>query len=378
MQAESIISVKYVGKINTVDIEVDSKNHLFFGNGIATSNSHSVAYAELGYWSAYIKYHFPLHFFTAWLQFRKADSKDEHETKLLVDDAKLFKTEIGLPSILNVKYGDPGQTLLYKNNVFLGISDIKSVGDSQVSKIISNVKILEETLGPIQTWTWTQFMVHMSPKISSTAVNGLIASGSLSFFGMSRTKMIAEYNIWSQLTQTQHNIAAEYNFDNLGEILEYLSNHKKVRNKDKINDLLSRYKNSPYSLSDGPNVIMQMENEWLQTNISCNKLDSCPNAIGDTTCVEYIDGKNTSKMSIAVEITRVRTHITKSGKSIGQEMAFVSAQDQTGSMSDIVVFSGTYAKYKQSIYEGNTVIIEGKRSNWNNKTSFTVERVIQI
>lgn len=370
--------MSYIGLRETYDIEIDSALHCFYADGLCVSNSHSVAYAELGYWSAFVKYHFPFHFFTSWLQHRKSDSKDEHETKLLLDDSKSFKVEVGLPSILNLHYGDPGQTLLHNNNVNLGISDIKGLGDSQVEKIIANVFALEETLGPIDKWTWTQFLVHMSNKISSTAVNGLISTGSLSHFGISRTKMLSEYNIWSQLTKSQQAIVLEYNFENLGEILEYLSNHKKVRNKDKILDLLTRYRNSPYALTDGPGVIMQMENEWLQAPISCSRLDSCPGAIGDTTCLDFDQGKNASKMSIAVEITRVRTHITKSGKSIGQEMAFMSAQDQSGVITNIMVFAGVFSKYKQSLYEGNTVILEGKRSDWNNKTSFAVERVIQV
>lgn len=55
MQIESIVSVKSLGILSTYDIEVDSKEHLFYGNGIAISNSHSCCYGLTGYDTAYLK-----------------------------------------------------------------------------------------------------------------------------------------------------------------------------------------------------------------------------------------------------------------------------------------------------------------------------------
>jgi len=41
-----IYKIEYLGKKHVVDIEVNSDEHLFYANGIATSNSHSVAYGS--------------------------------------------------------------------------------------------------------------------------------------------------------------------------------------------------------------------------------------------------------------------------------------------------------------------------------------------
>ena len=49
MQFEKIRSVKKVGMGRTVDIEVNHPKHIFYGNGIATSNSHAVSYAFNAY-----------------------------------------------------------------------------------------------------------------------------------------------------------------------------------------------------------------------------------------------------------------------------------------------------------------------------------------
>lgn len=45
----------YLGFRQTYDIEIDSDDHIFWGNDIATSNSHAYAYGTIGYWTAYSK-----------------------------------------------------------------------------------------------------------------------------------------------------------------------------------------------------------------------------------------------------------------------------------------------------------------------------------
>ena len=78
MQARKIKSIKKIGYLPTMDIEVDNESHVFYGDGIATSNSHAVAYAVNSYWSAYRRVHSTKAFFTAWLEYAH-EKQDPHQ-----------------------------------------------------------------------------------------------------------------------------------------------------------------------------------------------------------------------------------------------------------------------------------------------------------
>ena len=98
MQAEKIIGIKPIGKHPTMDIEVGNKNHTFFGNGIATSNSHAVGYAMNSFLSAYSKVHFSKLFYWSYLSEAKQKVKPFLEVYQLVNNAKAQEVPINGPN----------------------------------------------------------------------------------------------------------------------------------------------------------------------------------------------------------------------------------------------------------------------------------------
>jgi DNA polymerase-3 subunit alpha len=362
---------KYTKIIN----EEASKN--IFGwiresNRYAFNKSHGVGYAILGYWSAYVKHHFPLHFYTSWIHFAKDKMKPQEEIAELISDAKFFDIDIQVPSLLNLDKGDPGQTVLNKNNVFLGLTDIKRVGLAQVEKLHLLFKSLKKDPKDLD---WDGFL-EISDHISSTTVNGMIAAGALGHFNLPRTKMTHDYDLWSQLTKTEKAKAKTAGISGLEQTLKFTYNTYKNGNKrkEKLRSLLEVYENPTYSLEDGVAVLANLEQEYLGLPITCSRLDACINAVGDTTCKEVASGK-TGKMILAVEITRVKENIIKNGKTAGQTMAFLSVKDHTCPINNVVLFAQPYKSFKHLLYEGNTVIIEGRTSD---RGSVTVDKVRQI
>lgn len=77
MNKTKIKSVKYVGSLPTMDLEMENKSHTFFANGLATSNSHSVEYSVISYWDGWLKYHYPLQFFASYLTYAADDKKKQ-------------------------------------------------------------------------------------------------------------------------------------------------------------------------------------------------------------------------------------------------------------------------------------------------------------
>ena len=73
----------------------------------------------------------------------------------------------------------------------------------------------------------------------------------------------------------------------------------------------------------------------------------------------YFDGKKVSAVCI---IANIKTQITKNGKL----MAFVTAEDRTGSM-ELVVFPNVYDRCAALLNEGNAVIVRGNLSYKENE-----------
>ena len=67
MNKHKIVKVVPVGLLDTIDITVDSKDHLFLANGICTSNSHAVTYGMVTAAELWFKEKYPVQFFTALL-----------------------------------------------------------------------------------------------------------------------------------------------------------------------------------------------------------------------------------------------------------------------------------------------------------------------
>lgn len=62
MKAVKIDSVKFVGIQRTMDITVNSKDHLYVANNLITSNSHAVAYSAITTAELWLKYNYPIEF----------------------------------------------------------------------------------------------------------------------------------------------------------------------------------------------------------------------------------------------------------------------------------------------------------------------------
>ena len=94
-------------------------------------------------------------------------------------------------------------------------------------------------------------------------------------------------------------------------------------------------------------------------------------------CQDVSSGVITKKANLAIEIVRVKIVKTKRGKNPGQEMAFLTVEDGSGSLEDVVIFPEPYDKYKDLLLDNNTVLLMGEVDK-RKKTSFIVNQVSQI
>jgi DNA polymerase-3 subunit alpha len=346
--------------------------------------SHSVSYSTIGYWSAYVKAHFPLHFFTSWLYYANEKIDPQEEMQKLISDAKTFDISVCPPTLKEIRNGDPGHFSMKNNTVYFGIGDIKRIGQSHINKVFVNVDTVEQILGrKIQQWSWYDFLVFFSDYVSTTVVNGLIAAGATDYMGKTRNQKIHEYNEWKKLTVTEKKWIKEncnHNTNLLQSIKEMcrLKNKLSSTRKNKILDIIKILNNPVFSLEDDAYFIAHNEQELLGIALTCSKLDTCSNKImANSTCKELLEGK-TGKFSICVEIVGVNEYIIKKGKSKGQKMLFLQVEDDTALLDSLVVFPNVIEGNEAVLINGSTVFLEGERDNNYHKDSFIVENVILV
>lgn len=350
------------------------------GNRYLFNASHSFAYSVVGYWCAWVKIHFPIQFYTSWIQHANEKLKPQEEMRELIFDAQSFDIKTNPPSILKIKEYGP-KTCIHNDEVFFNGGDIKGIGEKQIDKVLENIKIIEQQIGKdITEWTWENFLIYYFPLTNKTVVNGLIASGALSHLGETRGKMTFEYKMFGQLSmgEQKYIIDTYTDGDTLLDCIRLVLDKKTIKTrKSVVESIIKELETPPYSLEDTMKEICGYEQELLGVPITHSTTELLDSANADTTCKEYLDGK-TGNMSIAVEILDIRSFAIKNGKNKGKKMAMLTCNDATAKISDIAVFSEAFTQFQNVLYKGNVVVLFGEKSVKNNRNSFVVKSVEQL
>lgn len=329
--------------------------------------SHSISYAMNAYLSAYTKAHFPKAFFCSYLRFAKDKIDPQQEIKELVRNANEMDIIVKLPDIrlLNKLFA------IHDDNIYFGLTDIKGVGQSVFDKIIElNTKY------KINDISYMSFMLNILCNINSTAAKAIICSGAIDFYKKNRTEILFEYEVFASLTKKEKEYCDTLLSNNISsiDIMKYLMNHKKVNTKRKkvIQDLLYSLINPPYSLIDKIEWLADNESALLGCAISCSKLDTYDITMTNSTCKEFKNNTYSKNILIAGEISNINVIKTKQGKCPGQNMAFVSIEDQTGSLDSVIFFPEQYEKYKHHLFDSNILIFSGNKAK--TKDGLVVEK----
>lgn len=348
-------------------------------NRYSFNKSHSYAYGELGYVAAFVKEHFPLHFFCSWLQYARDKPDSQDELKNLVAESKLMNITVKPPSI-GVLFENEGGVCIKDNAVHIGIKCIKGVGQTSVNNMIKAVLQIEKLVGkPIHTWSWTEFLRYLAGHINKTVVNNLICSGVFSHLGISRQRMLHEYNIYKDLTSREQECVARMVAPNLRESIKILIGTPRAAGGpatparlEKLNEVYKAMSGPAYALQDTPRWILTQEKELFGTPLTYSVVDTIShNFEPNSTCDEFEKGKNGMDMSFAVEITDAREWTIKSS---GDIMAFITVEDISGKM-DCVAFKDVWEDQQHVLTQGNTVAIIGERSK---RGSLMIKKVFQI
>lgn len=391
----------------------------------AFNKAHAICYGVIGYQTAYIKAHFPLAFFTAWLRNARHKQDPQQEVFELVQDTRLLDIEVEPPDLLK-------RTKTFSTDrkvVKFGIGNIKGVGEAQVVKLAAAVDAAEAELGrPLHRWSWWEFLARCSDRISAAVVARLIEVGALRWTGMLRAEMLAEFKAWASLTDAERRWVADRagDFAGLVPALKALGvpKHRKAKpvkrrvpkkGKEAAAVLLqatlevmadgdhrraaveaelakvTKWATEPTPEPAGPEGGCSSAARESVVQSLARMLESPPSPLVDTpveiaaheeellgisiTCGR-IDACDVSAVNctckeflagrqgvlvLGVEVQQVREVKTKRGKSPGARMAFLTVSDATCALTDVVVFPEVWKEYGHLFREENVVIVQAER-----------------
>jgi DNA polymerase III alpha subunit len=334
--------------------------------------SHSLSYSLISYSTAYLKAHFPIEFYTAYLEYAREKMKPLIERAELIEDAKLFDIEVAPPDIrkFNIEFKEFNKVIYY------GLGSIKGVGPSQVEKL--------KTLGKdVFSRGWLDFLIHSSDYLSSTTVERLIETGALRCFNLQRQEMLFQYAKWGEIADKKREYLREKfgEYKTLTDAVKLLTVLKKdgggaQSSKDitKYTALYNSLLNPPYKNVDNIDWIIWCEKEFLGCPLTCGSTDSYDLTRATCTCKEYLNGYN-KYVVLGAEIVRLNEIEIKKGDNKGKKMAFVTLRDSTATMDNCVVFTEAWETSKDVMAVGKTMLFQGERSK---KDSFQIQKVSEI
>ena len=357
--------------VQTYDIEIDSEDHLFYANGIATSNSHAYSYAIIGYQTAWVKAHFPEQYICAWLIISKSEQKPLEEIRAMMSEARRLKIKVYGPSARNLPTVD---FFIDDHCVYFALSSIKACSESAFKKIA-------QTDANFKKMNWTEFIINYSHYLSKSQIIPMCRTGCFDDFSLkARLRCEYEFNQWNLLTPAQKTKARGY-YDKKTdkEIVDVLNKYVLASPKvEKAKLIIYSLDHPPMDLSDSKKNMIDHEKELLGINITCSHIErtSVPSSAKSCKDINGLKPDKFKQLEVVGEISEFQEFKIKNPKSkiCGQNMANMKLDDGTEQL-DVVVFPNALDEFQSALYEGNTVLIKGKKSD---KGGFILDEIYEV
>lgn len=226
MQTQKIISIRPIGKKETLDLEVNHPDHNFYAEGLVSSNSHSISYAVLAAWTAYLKFKYPQEFFLALLKLSKYEPDSHAEINKISKELVHFNIQLLPPDLVKSDL----DFKLEGNDIRFGLNAIKGVSE----------KTLEALQNFRETDTPNKFDIFIAAKqagINIGLLSSLIQAGTLTSYHHRRSRLVLEAQSFNLLTDKEKSyvcsVGHKYDYDVLTIISECAFKNKAIREDGK-------------------------------------------------------------------------------------------------------------------------------------------------
>jgi DNA polymerase-3 subunit alpha len=330
---DSVISVEYMGREETYDLEIED-THNFIANGIIVHNSHSAAYAMISYRTAYLKANYPVEFMCALLT-----SERDNTDKIVeyVNESGRMGIKV-LPPDINES--DSLFKVIDNNTIRFGLLAVKNVGGGAAESIVN-----ARGEGPFVS------LEDLCRRIDSRLANrkvleSLIKCGALDTFGLPRAQM----------------------FVSLATIMEISSRAQKEKAKGQIsffdagfsdNSFKETANNMP-SIKEWPEPqLLAFEKDMLGFYVTGHPLARYAHELKRFTSSstsnlhQYDDGR---EIKIVGLIAKIKQTVTRAKQ---EKMAILKLEDLEG-IVEVLVFPATFKRSSRYILPSTVVMVTGR------------------
>lgn len=304
----------------------------------AFNKSHAASYAYISYQTAWLKYHYPREYMAALLS-----SVLDNQNKMAgyITDCHRMGIQVLPP---HVNYSFHGFTVS-DGNIRYGLMAIKNLGKNFIDSIIELRS--EKPFESLKDFCSRLY----SRGMNSRALESLIKCGALDNLGANRRQMLTV----SKAVMEDIEFEKRRNMDGQMSLFEASSDAYEsagVRIPDleefSLTDLLAMEKDMAGMYLSGHPLL---EFEWYADKVKADRIGDIIASDGDNTLFD-----NHSVRIVAI-VSRLRTQITKSN----QMMAFVTAEDRSGSI-ELIVFPKTLTAVNPLLYPGSVIAVTGTLS----------------
>jgi DNA polymerase III subunit alpha len=327
------------GAVKTSDVAVDTVekfwSQLEAFASYAFPKAHSSCYATIGYWTAYLKAHYPDAFMAALMT---SDFDDTERLAIEITECRRMGIEVLLPDVNEsfVEFGIvPG-----KKQIRFGMNAIKNVGTGAAEEII---RVRDEG-GPYTSIL--EFVNRVDTrKVNRKVWEALIKAGGFDSLGETRGDLL-------------------FNLDNLLGIGAKIHKDKETNQMDIFGGLDNaapsvapqfNFEHAPAQVTD--HDTLQWERELLGLYLSSHPLDAYEtyldeNAVAINALTPEMDNKS---VTVGGVVSVIRTIVTKNGA----KMAFVKLEDKT-SETELIVFPSAYEHLAEVLIQDKIILASGK------------------
>jgi DNA polymerase-3 subunit alpha len=331
--------------------------------GYGFNKSHATRYSFIAYQTAWLKAYYPVEFMAALLTYEMGDTDKVVD---YISECRGMGIEV-LPPDMNESFVD--FTVVYNQDhgsktssvIRFGLAAVKGVGAKAVEQIIAS----RQKTGRFKS------LFHFCESVDLRAVNkqvleSLIKAGAFDAMGGSRAQMMAALekamqcgaSVQADVHKGQMSFFGQSGFDGAG--------------------------SDAQSLPDIPPwPEMQMltyEKEVLGFYVTSNPLSKYADQIDAySTChTSQLDSvKEGTEVVIGGMISKIRSMITRNGKSAGQKMAVLELEDLQ-SKCEVVLFPKTYEQYASMVGVDKIVFVRGKVDCRRENPNILAEELIEV
>ncbi|MEN6617468.1 MAG: DNA polymerase III subunit alpha, partial [Syntrophorhabdus sp.] len=294
------------------------------------NKSHSTAYGYIAYQTAYLKAHYPIHYFAAMLT---TEVGDTDKMVKYIGEAREQGIEI-LPPDINMGHSD---FTIVNSRIRYGLSGIRNVGEAAIESIIQ----AREEAGGFKSFVHFCSVID-SRKVNKKVIESLAMAGCFDSLGLKRSQILyLAQEMLDKLTKrdTKTNLKQGSIFGEVGVKETQISFD--IPEMDELTH----------------DEILNGEKESLGFYFSKHPLKPFENQISELTPHDSQTLKETEvfeDVNIAGIVSTLKEITTKRG----DRMAYVTLEDTKG-IVEVIFFPDLYAKNYNTIQSGKPIMVTG-------------------